>query len=214
MPQPIPSMRTVGKLLTPEGQHHFAYLAIHPHQDLALLDAYAHDVGTAPSIRVVADEDTFLLLDESAYAACLAAGTAAPLDESTCEWVRERAEADEAEWYGCVTEVAIKQDKLDTPVVLGYYSRDEAEAIASMLTPDPHLVALNPKQILEADASGDVYHYQLRFPGDSEDSVLFVRAPDCDTGLEFSKAHLRSLRNATPEVEIVGINTGLLARAV
>jgi len=214
MPQPTPSLRTVGRVLTPAGQEHFAYLAIHPQQDLALLEAHSLDVGTAPGIKIVADSEKFLLLSEDDHLAFLSGGAGKLAADSIVDWLIELEFADEVEWHGCVTEVGLELENPLPRMVLGYYPRAEAEAIAAVLTPDPQLARLNTKGILEADSSGDVYHYQLRYPGDMDDTVVFVRALDCETGLDFAKNHLRTLRNGAPDIEIVGINTGLLAWTV
>ncbi|RMM39423.1 hypothetical protein QO021_28960 (plasmid) [Pseudomonas amygdali pv. lachrymans] len=209
-----PVLRILGQLLTPAGPNHFVYLSAHPEQDQAVLDALAMDVGTAPGYRLVADVDCFLLLADHDYQGCLDRIANGPYSRSAMDWVAEHASGDEVEWHGCVTEVALQGAAGSlSRVTLGYYPMKEAEAIAALLAPTPELVRLNPKCILVADAAGDIYHYQLRYPGDSDDTVLFVRAIDCDTGLEFAKAHLRSIHQVGKEVEVTGINAGLLARA-
>lgn len=219
MPQPIPTLRNVGRVLAINDQknfahsdeEHFNYLAIHPGQDLELLEVHCLDIGTAPGIKIVADTETFLLLNDDDYQRCLLGAAGDLVDESIVSWVIERKNADEVEWHGCITEVALQLENPQRKIVLGYHEREEAEAIAEVLTPTPHLARLNTKAILEADSSGDVYHYQLRYPGDLDDTVLFVRAVDCETGLDYAKSHLRTLRNGAADVEIEGINTGLLA---
>lgn len=81
------------------------------------------------------------------------------------DWVAEHASGDEVEWHGCVTEVALQGAAGSlSRVTLGYYPMKEAEAIAALLAPTPELVRLNPTCILVADAAGDIYHYQLRYP--------------------------------------------------
>ena len=214
MSRPYPVLRTLGQLLTPAGPNHFAYLSAHPEQDQALLDAHAMDVGTAPGFRLVADTDSFLLIADHDYQGCLDHIANGPYSCSAMDWVAEHASGEQVEWYGCVTEVAL-QDAAgrQSRVTLGYYPKDEAEAIAALLAPNAELFSLNQKCILIADATGDIYHYQLRYPGDCDDTVLFVRAIDCDTGLEFAKAHLRSIHQVGTEVQVTVINTGLLARA-
>lgn len=213
MSRPNPVLRKVGQLLTPAGPNHFVYLRAHPEQDQALLEALSMDVGTAPGYTLVADADSFMLLEDHDYRSCLDRIISGSYSRSAVDWVAEHANGDEVEWHGYVTEVALQVTGDLPEVILGYYPQDVAEAIATLLAPSPELVKLNPKCILEADAAGDIYHYQLRYPGDSDDTVLFVRALDCDAGLEFAKDHLRSAHQAGKEVEVAGINTGLLARA-
>lgn len=213
MYRPLPVMRTLGQLLTPAGPNHFVYLSAHPEQDQDLLDGLAMDVGTTPGYRLVADADCFLLLADHDYQGCLEGIAKGPFSRSTMDWVAEHSCVDEFEWHGCVTEVALQGAGNLPLVLLGYYPQEEAEAIAALLAPTQELVSLNPKCILVADAAGDIYHYQLRYPGDSDDTVLFVRALDCETGLDFAKDHLRSIHQVGKEVDVAGINTGLLARA-
>lgn len=209
-----PVLRTLGKLHTPAGPNHFVYLSAHPEQDQDLLESLAMDVGTAPGYRLVADAESFLLLEEHDYQGCLHGIANGPYSHAVMDWVADQVNGEEVEWHGCVTEVALQSASGSlSRVTLGYYTEEEAKAIAALIAPSPELVILNSDCILEADAAGDVYHYQLRYPGDSDDTVLFVRAIDCDTGLEFAKAHLRSIHQVGKEVEVIGINTGLLARA-
>lgn len=204
MPNQIPLMSKVGRLCNDRSKEHFRYLAIHPEQDIDLLKSCELDIGTPPGIRLVYDEDVFLLL-----------ATDQPLthlSEETLNWIDEQPTVGEWDWYSCVFQVAVHCPQGVETLVLGYYVEDVALRIVELLTAPADLFQLHPRAAIGDETARHLFHFQMRIAGDDDDSSYHVMADSYETAKEIATSTLFADSNVEPgSATVIEVGGDLIA---
>lgn len=195
MPNQIPLMTKVGRLCNDRSPEHFRYLAIHPEQDIDLLNSCENDIGTPPGIRLVYDEDVFLLLaiDQPLT----------HLSEGTLDWIDEHPTEGEWDWYSCVFQVAVHCPHGFETLVLGHYAEDVALRIVELLTLPADLFQLHPRATIGDETARQLFHFQMRIANDDDDSSYHVLANDYETAKEIATSTLFEESGIEPGSETV-----------
>lgn len=199
---PTPSITKLGAICNDGRACEFQYLEAHPEQDLALLNACEHDIGTPPGIQLHFDGIYFLLV---------ATDGQVNISPKTRDWIEMNPLDSKWSWYGCVHQVALKANE-STLAILGHYCEEKAKGIAALLTPPEGLFQLKSGATIGSDSSGDLFHLQIRLAGDDDDSSYHVRAESYESALEIATDELFAesglARSARPMFVIEG---GLIA---
>lgn len=171
------------------------YRAIHPAQDLALLKSIECDVGLAPGLALLYDDDQVLVY----------------LEELVCQLPEEHSDFYKNangyhDWLGLTWELCVQTDDPDFPVeVLSSGAQAYVDALAAALNktlqPSAEEVELVPVPgaVHVVDPAGNLYAVSCRLEHDDDDSVYHVRCGDEITAQECALKQLYEEAGSDPQ---------------
>lgn len=169
------------------------FRSIHPAQDQDLLSSIRHDVGLAPGLALLYDDEHVLIYDQEEV-------NLLPGEHQNFY----RAASSISTWLGVAWELCVNTDNPDSPIeVLSSGCQEHIERLATALNDSiqPSTSVLVPLRsvVHEVDPNGSLYAVTCRLADDDDDSVYHVRCADEGTAQEVAIRNLYEEAGSSPD---------------